>query len=398
MRSNSDTSHTRAIALLSAAAFASSTSARLCDPMLPELIRYFTVTPAAAAQAVSAFSIAYGVMQFVIAPLGEYIGRYRLVALTTLACTLGSVAAALAPSIDWLVVARFMMGATAAGIIPVSMAWIGDTVPYKDRQATLAHFLGGQTLGVIGGQFVGGLFVDTIGWRWAFAFLAATYLLIGFVVLSESRSNPSTHHAHTARKMGPIAQALSVLGSSWARVILAVSFLEGMLIYGGLALIPTYLHERFEVSLTVAGGLMAAFGLGGLSYILFARYSVRRFGEVGLAVIGGGLLASAWLLLALAPSWVWILPATYLSGLGFYAFHGTLQIHATQMAPQARGTGVALFASSFFLGQALGVVAAAVVLERLGSYSLFVGTACCILAFSSVFAWLLSRRHGSAIS
>ena len=89
-----------------------------------------------------------------------------------------------------------MMGATAAGIIQVSMAWIGDTVPYKDRQATLAHFLDGQTLGVIGGQFIGGLLVDTIGWRWAFAFLAATYLLIGFVVLLESRSNSRTQQCH----------------------------------------------------------------------------------------------------------------------------------------------------------------------------------------------------------
>ena len=387
--------HGRAIALLSAAAFASSASARLCDPMLPDLARSFAVSASSAAQVVSAFSVAYGLLQVFFGPLGDRIGKYRLIALTTLACTLGSFAAALATSLDWLIVARLLTGASAAGIIPLSMAWIGDTVAYEQRQATLARFLGGQIMGVIGGQFIGGLFADTLGWRWAFVFLAGMYLVVGVLVLLESRSNQATHHVRDgeARRTGVIAQASAVMGVGWARVILAVVFLEGMLVFGGLAFVPSYLHEHFGLSLTMAGALMACFGLGGLSYILYAKYFVRRFGEVGLAFVGGLLIALAWMMLAFGQSWHWVLPASYLIGLGFYMLHNTLQTNATQMVPQVRGTAVSLFASALFLGQSLGVVVAAWLLAGAGAVTLFVLAGCLMPLVSSVFARLLSVHH-----
>jgi len=400
MNAISDPQHQRAITLLSIAAFASSASARLCDPMLPDLARSFATSPASAAHVVSAFSIAYGLLQAFFGPLGDRIGKYRLVALTTLACTLGTLGAAFAASLDWLILARLLTGASAAGIIPLSMAWIGDTVAYEHRQATLARFLGGQILGVIGGQFIGGVFADTLGWRWAFGFLALTYLIVGWLVLRESNSNHSTRHtpAHGAPRQGVLAQAAQVLAVPWARVILSVVFLEGMAIFGGLAFIPSYLHERFGISLTMAGAAMSAFGVGGLSYILFARFFVRRFGEVGLAGIGGLLVAASWLLLAYGPSWGWAVPAAFLCGLGFYKLHNTLQTNATQMAPQVRGTAVSLFASAFFLGQSLGVALAATIVEQKGAFALFIVAACVIPLVSTGFAWRLDRHHRARLA
>lgn len=398
MTAASDPHHRRAIRLLSVAAFASSAAARLCDPMLPDLARSFAAEPSAVASVVSGFSIAYGLMQAFFGPLGDRIGKYRLIALTTLASTLGSLGSALAGSLDWLVLSRLLLGATAAGIIPLSMAWIGDTIPYEQRQATLARFLGGQILGVIGGQFIGGVFTDTLGWRWAFGFLALTYLLVGWLVLRESRANPKAQHPPGAasQRRGVLAQALQVVRIPWARVILAIVFLEGTLVFGALAFVPSYLHERFGLTLTMAGALMACFGAGGLSYISAARYFVRRFGEVGLATFGGILIASAWGILALVASWPWAIPASYLVGLGFYMLHNTLQTNATQMAPEVRGTAVSLFASSFFLGQSLGVIVAALVLERHGSVFLFILSAALIPVVSSAFARLLARHHRQA--
>lgn len=392
-----DSHHRRAILLLSVAAFASAVSARLCDPMLPELARQFATTPASAAQVVSAFAVAYGLLQAFFGPLGDRVGKYRLVALTTLACTLGTAASSLAGSLDALVATRLLTGATAAGIIPLAMAWIGDTVPYEQRQATLARFLGGQVLGVIGGQFIGGAFADTLGWRWAFAFIAGLYLTVGALVLREAGANPSTRHTPAGKtgNGGVLAQAAKVVAVPWARTVLAVVFVEGMLIFGGLAFAPAWLHQHFAVSLTAAGALMAAFGIGGLSYILFARHFVRRFGEVGLALQGGLLLAAAWLLLAFGPTWHWALPATYLAGLGFYQLHNTLQTNATQMAPQVRGTAVSLFASCFFLGQSLGVVFAARVIDHFGAVALYTAGAVLLPLLGGVFAGLL-RRHRRA--
>ncbi len=389
-----DAQHRRAVTLLSVAAFASAAAARLCDPLLPDLARSFSTTPTAAASVISSFAIAYGLTQAMFGPLGDRLGKYRLIALTTLLSTLGAVGSAVAWSLDALVVARILLGATAAGIIPLSMAWIGDTVHYEQRQATLARFMGGQILGAIGGQFIGGIFADTLGWRWAFAFLASLYLVIGAIVLLESRANPSTHHRHadTPRK-GIIGQAAQVFAQPWARVILSIVFLEGMLVFGALAFVPSYLHERFGLSLTMAGAAMAFFGIGGLTYILAAKHFVRRLGEVGLATGGGILIALGWAMLAWGESWLWALPASYFVGLGFYMLHNTLQTNATQMAPAVRGTAVSLFASSFFLGQSLGVMAAAYILATAGIVPMLLIAAVGTPLVGGTLAWLLVTHH-----
>jgi predicted MFS family arabinose efflux permease len=395
----SDQQHRRAVTLLSLAAFASAASARLCDPMLPDLARTFLASPGETAQVISSFSVAYGVLQMFFGPLGDRLGKYRLIAWTTLACTLGSLGAMLAGSLHWLMLSRLLTGASAAGIIPLSMAWIGDTITYEHRQATLARFLAGQIVGVIGGQFIGGVFTDTLGFRWAFGFMALTYLVVGLWVLAESRNNASTQHVHNAqggKSGGVLTQCRAVLSEPWARVILLTVFVEGLVVFGTLAFVPSYLHHRFGLSLTMAGAVMATFGLGGFSYILFARQFVSNFGEVGLARMGGLLIGVAWLILALGDSWSWALPACTLVGLGYYMLHNTLQTNATQMAPQVRGTAVSLFASAFFLGQSLGVVLASLLLSHAGMAVLFVVAALALPVIGLAFSRALKVHHQRA--
>jgi predicted MFS family arabinose efflux permease len=385
----------RAIALLSLAAFASAASVRLCDPMLPELAKTFISSPAETSQVVSSFSLAYGILQIFYGTWGDRFGKYRLIAFALLLSTLGTVAAALSYSLNSLILCRLLTGASAAGIIPLSMAWIGDTVEYEHRQATLAKFLGGQILGFIAGQFIGGLFTDTLGWRWAFALMALIFLVVGVFVLRESRSNFITHHKHIdpCLQNGLIAQTSKVLSIRWARIILTVVFFEGMVVFGTLSFVPSYLHERFGLSLTMAGALMTSFGIGGFSYILFAKFFVRRFGEVGLALMGGFFITVAWFIFTSGQSWLWALPASYFVGLGFYMLHNTLQTNATQMVPQARGTAVSLFAAGFFLGQALGVTLNSILFTHHGAISMFVVAACAMPIISTFFAHVLRKHH-----
>jgi MFS transporter, YNFM family, putative membrane transport protein len=388
----------RAIALLSCAAFASAASLRVCDPLLPELARTFNTSTGHAAYIISAFSVTYGLMQAFYGPLGDHYGKYRVVALATLASAVGSIGSAIAGSLAWLVFARVVAGATAAAIIPLSMAWIGDTVPYERRQATLARFLTGQILGLVGGQLIGGFFADTLGWRWSFVLLAGIYVVVGMFLNAELRRNTSAHGATApastpAKRPSMLTQIRAVIGIAWARTILFTVFLEGMAVFGVLAFIPSYLHAQFDVSLTAAGAILSAYGLGGLSYTFFAKQLVSQIGESGLALGGGLLLGAAFIVLLLGPDWFWALPATFLAGLGFYMIHNTLQTNATQMAPNARGTAVSLFASAFFLGQSAGVAAAAMVIDKASVSWLFAIAAAILPLIGSLLAHALRIRH-----
>src|SRR6476619_3055580 len=100
--------------------------------------------------------------------------------------------------------------------------------------------------------------------------------------------------------------------------------------------------------------MVAGFGCGGLIYSLSVKELVGRAGELGVLVIGGTLLGAGFVAIGLMPSWHWFIPAVVVLGMGYYTMHGTLQTRATELAPQARGTAISLFAFFFFLGQATG--------------------------------------------
>ncbi|MBU6468853.1 MAG: MFS transporter [Betaproteobacteria bacterium] len=387
--------HSRAVVWLSIAAFSSAAANRICDPMLPSLVDHFQVSAKEASLVVSLFSVAYGFCQIIYGPLGDRVGKYRLIGIMTLLSTIGSLGAALTGSIFGLYLFRLLAGATAAGIIPLSMAWIGDTIAYEDRQATLARFLAGQVIGVIGGQFIGGLFTDKLGYEYAFYFMALCYLIIGAGVYWESIKNVTTHHSRQqhAAHLGIIKQSAMVLATPWARVVLFTVFTEGVLVFGPLAFIPSYLHRETGLTLTQGGMVMMSFGVGGFSYTLFARYFVSLLGEVGLSLLGGGLLGIGWFLLALIGGWFVAIPASYLLGMGYYMIHNTMQTNATQMAPQVRGTAVSLFASLFFLGQSLGVVLSAQWLSYWHEHSLFFVVALAIPLLGTVFAYLIKQHQ-----
>jgi predicted MFS family arabinose efflux permease len=66
--------------------------------------------------------------------------------------------------------------------------------------------------------------------------------------------------------------------------------------------------------------------------------------------------------------------------------HNTLQTNATQMAPQARGAAVSLFASCFFLGQTVGVALAALAVEGLGTSAVIVASGVSVALLGLLFA------------
>jgi predicted MFS family arabinose efflux permease len=383
------------IILLALAAFASSSAFRICDPLLPVFANEFNVRTAQASSAVTYFSIAYGVMQFFYGPVGDRYGKFLVLSLATLGCAVGSLLVAFAPSLGVLEFGRFISGATAAGIIPLSMAWIGDHVPYEQRQATLARYLLGSISGIAIGQLLGGVFADTVGWRWAFVFLAMIYLVVGSLLISRRRHVVEVPASGGIRLLDPVRE---VWAQPWARIVLVVVCLEGAFVFGPLAFVPAYLHERHEIAVAWAGGISGLFAAGALIYAFYAKSFVRRFGEYRLAIAGGCMMAFAFAVYWLSSVWYWGVLASLLSGLGYYLLHAVLQTHATQMAPAIRGTAVALFASFLFFGQSVGVILASVAVDHLDLAAVFPIGIFGLPILAIVFAWRLQKRQAAQAS
>jgi len=134
----------RAIAFLAIASFASQGMVRAADTLLPQIAADLAITVGTASLIVTAYAVTHGTVQLVVGPIGEWLGKYRAVAI---ACALSGVTVALcglAQSLETLVWARFASGLTAAWILPLALAFIGDVVPYERRQQVLGTFLAGQ--------------------------------------------------------------------------------------------------------------------------------------------------------------------------------------------------------------------------------------------------------------
>ncbi len=373
------------IVLLSLAAFASAASMRVTDAMLPRLESEFHVGLAQAASVITVFAVAYGVMQMAFGPLGDRFGKLRVIGLASIGAAAATLACWAAPGFDTFVAARLLAGALCASIIPLAMAWIGDVVPYAERQPVIARFLLGQILGLGGGSAMGGLAAEHAQWRWPFLLLAAWLLASGIFIVLASRRDPVPRVASGGRFF---RQVMQVLAAHWARVIVATVFLEGLVVFGALAFIPTHLHLARGFTLSDAGFSMLAFAAGGVAFAIFARPVVRLLGEVGLAVSGTLIMAAGLALIAWTPHAAVAPAGCLMAGLGFYLLHNTLQTNATQMSPERRGAGMALFASMFFLGQAAGVALAGVLVESAGAGVAILGAAVATLPIGLGFARL----------
>jgi predicted MFS family arabinose efflux permease len=283
---------------------------------------------------------------------------------------------------------------TAAALIPLAMAFIGDHVPYADRQPVIARFLSGQILGLVSGQVFGGVFGDTVGWRGVFVLLGLLYLLVGLLLVVELRSTrlppPLLGPAGSPGQLA--AGFIRLLGRRWPRTVLLTVFIEGMLFFGAFAFVGATLNHAYGFGYTRVGLYLAAFGVGGLAFAATVRTLVDRLKERGLALVGGALIGASFLVLALTPPSLLLPLVIFLLGLGFYMLHNTLQTNATQMAPEARGLAVSTFASCFFLGQAVGAWLAGIVVDQAGFSPLFTIAGPAVLLTALLFARALQRR------
>ena len=377
-----------AFPFLASAAFISGANLRMFDALLPTLAEDFAVAPTVASIVITAFTFSYGVFQLVHGPLGDRVGRLRTIAAAMLIACLGSLGSALAPTLTWLTVLRFIAGIGAAGIIPVSIAWIGDHTSYENRQATLGRFIGFSIMGQIMGPALGGALAEWLSWREVLYLLTGAFLIVAVALFrldrSERRRTDGTPRTHTTENFLRTYQDL--LRVPWVRTVLLVVFLEGALFYGGFAYAGAWLKETFDVSYLIIGAMLAGFGVGGLIYSVLVRWLLRRLSEAGFALGAALVLLVFFICLPFAPTWQLVGPLCMLGGFGFYLLHNTLQTKATEMYARARGTAISAFALCLFCGQALGVALFGRAITAFGYTPSFVSIGIALLLLALFFA------------
>lgn len=355
------------ILVLGACGFASTFTMRLLDPLVPTLAAEFGRSIAQVAAIATAFSFAYAVGQPFLGPIADSLGKLRTIATCLGALALLSMAVAFAGSFEMLSVVRMAAGIAAGGIIPVAMAAIGDRAPMAERQIMLGRFLVLMIVGQMVGAACSGLVAEHLGWRYVFMMAAGLAAIAGALVLVVLKPRPDARRAALSFA-GALANYGAVFANPRSKLLYGLVIVEGSLIFGMPPYIAAILQERAGVGPSQAGLVIAGTGLGGIVYGVLTRILVERLGPARMTVMGGIVMGLAYALFSLhfLPWWSAVAIFT-LSGFGFFLMHGTFQAQATELAPTARGSAVALFACALFCGHALGPVLMGAALHLFGT-------------------------------
>jgi EmrB/QacA subfamily drug resistance transporter len=117
---------------------------------------------------VNAYTLTFAVFLLTGAALGDRFGRRRMFALGLGLFTVASAAAALAPTIEWLIAARAVQGIGGAIVTPLTLTILSDAFPAERRGVALGAWSGIAGLAVATGPLVGGAVVEGISWQWIF--------------------------------------------------------------------------------------------------------------------------------------------------------------------------------------------------------------------------------------
>ncbi len=373
--------------VLSVATFVSSFDRFVISPMLVLIASGLGVPLTSAVITASGYFLAYGLSQPLWGLLSDRFGRVRVMRATLLAAAAAGVVSAAAPGLPALAGARIAAGAFFGAVVPTSLTYVGDTVSARQRQSALSDLMAAMAVGTATATAFGGVLGHLLDWRAVFATSAACALLCSFAL----RKLPEPPRAPVAGVGAPLR---AVLRNGWALLVFGLAFVEGAVLLGTMTLLAAALQAN-GVSAAVAGLATAAFGVGVLGFSRLVKALSGRTPVWVLMTVGGAQICLGYGVVTAHIGLVTVVITALLLGGGWSFMHSSLQTWATSVVPEARGTAVAFFAASLFIGSSVAVTAAGPLAQD-GRYALLFGIAC-VLSVPLTVTAVTCRRRRSAV-
>ncbi|MEU7559633.1 DHA2 family efflux MFS transporter permease subunit [Streptomyces eurythermus] len=386
---------------------------------VPDLQRDFAdASLSALSWVISGYAVVFAALLASAGLLADVMGRRRLFAGGIITFTVASLLCALAPNLPVLIAMRMVQGAGAAAMIPASLAILLLDGPAEHRVRSIGVWSAASAFAAAVGPSVGGLLVDSLGWRSVFyinlpfgILLTAAALTrlpapapapaarrfpdplgtvcvtlgVGALTLGITEGpdwgwlDPRTLAVFAAgvlaigvlvprslRHPAPAVQ-MSLLGHRPFAVTNVVSLLYGMaqypwLLASVLCLTNVWHYSELEAGLAMTpGAVTASVAALGMSRLAPRLGGPRTAAIAGMAVF---LACGVWLVLALGDRpafWSLWFPVASLAGIGMGLVTMGTSASAAFSAPPARfATASGLNTTARQFGGALGVAAFAV--------------------------------------
>jgi len=319
--------------------------------ILPLLGQEFQTGAAEVSAIMTAGTLSVALMAPFAGTVADVLGRKRVIVIAMLAAVVPTALQALAPTLNALVLWKFVQGLMLPPVFAVTIAYIGEEWPRREAAAAAGIYTAGASLGRLSARFVTGVLADLAGWRTAFIVLAVVTLLSAVAV-----ALMLPREQKFVRSEGFAASAMQML-RHFRNTQLVATYAVG---FGTLFnFIATFTFISFHLAAPPYGLSASAIGAIFLVYLVgtvlspMVGWAITRFGRRNF-VVGVVAVWMIGILLTLAsPLWLIIVGVAICAGAGLLT-QAISTGYVAVGAERGASSAVGLYVSSFYVGGSAG--------------------------------------------
>jgi len=337
-------------------------SLSLYTPAMPELVRVFGTDVSTIKLTLTSYFAGFALAQLVCGPLSDAFGRRKIALIFTGIYLAGSLVAALAPSVHWLLVARLVQGVGAAAGVSIARAMVRDLYT-GDQSIRIMNMIGVLlAIGPALSPTLGGIALDLLGWQSIFLFMVLYGVALVGILL--------TITPETLARPDPSRLKPRQLARNYGRLLSGPTFLGPSIVFGCTAgglytmatLLPFIMIEAVKLTPTQFGFSMIMQSGSYLIGAIAMRNLLRRIEAHRLVPFGLSLIAVSGLILAVGlrlaePSFLSVMGPIAIFAFGIAFISPSMQTAALASYADIAGSAAALMGffqmGGGFLGSAI---------------------------------------------
>lgn len=341
--------------ILSAATFIIFFQLYMVAPLIPSMSALFKVSEQKVGLIVPAYLLPYGISTLFYGFLSDKIGPKKIILTSLLVFSILTALTASSQSVSQLIVWQFITGIGASGVVPIALAWIGQTYAFEERGRPLGWLFGAMAGGGAFGSSVGVIIEPFIGWKMLFISVAVTAGIIWVILYRAYHKTAAPQAAPHVLNLSKVFQGYKQLLSSprgitaYTFVLLNAIFHAGVFTWLGL-----YFKKTFDLNGAEIGLALLGYGVPGFLLGPYIGKLADKAGKRKLLPLGLGLSAwSAFLLVLHIPLGLAAFAVTLLS-MGYDLTQPLLAGIITQVGKERSGQAMSLNVFMLFVGFGVG--------------------------------------------
>jgi predicted MFS family arabinose efflux permease len=321
-------------------------------PLLVKIASEYSVDLGTAALNVTAYMLFFGLFTIFFGPLGDRYGRARILKVAAFGSAILGMLTAFAWDLPSLIAFRALNGGLAAGIMPLAVAYAGESTAPEEKQNRIGQVMGMMFLGGALATVIGGAIAYFGSWKALYFVYGVAELTVAIPVaflLRDSGAGLSDG--------GVFASFKELFSSKSLLKTIGLLFFVGFSTMGAFAYFGKYVQDGTSMNLMLVGCVLSAYGIGTM---VGGRLAGRIRAALGdrffFLAVGAGGGAALFIFGLIKPVPLVAVPALIIYGFAFICIQSSVISSAQELMPNRRGTVMSAASFTMVVSGALGTL------------------------------------------